>query len=66
MKKENPLKEKILKFMKKHKGNRFSLTEISERTDISYPSILKWIDVLVAEGKLQLKDYRNIKLVWLE
>lgn len=65
-KKPNPLKDKIFKFMKKHKGNRFTLTEVSERTKISYPSVLKWINVLLAEDKIKLKDYKNIKLVWVE
>lgn len=66
VKKQNPLKETILKFMTRHKGNMFSQTEISERTKISYPSVLKWVGVLIAEDKIKHKDYKNIKLIWVE
>lgn len=62
----NLSKDKILKFLTKHKKNRFSLTEISLKTGLSYPTILKWVNVLEAEGKLNQRDYKNIKLIWVE
>lgn len=59
-----PIKDQILNFLVKHKGNRFSLTEVSLKTGVSYPSVLKWINVLDAENKIEQRDYKNIKLVW--
>jgi len=40
-----------------------SLTELSKQLEISYPSILKHCDILFAEGKIDIKDYGNVKLV---
>ena len=59
------IKEKIYKFVKESK-EKFNLKQISEKLKISYPSVLKWIEVLKAEKRIQVEDYGNIKLVSVE
>lgn len=63
------IKEKIYKFLKESK-EKFNLLQISQKLKISYPSVLKWVEVLKAEKfrdpKVVVKDYGNIKLVGLE
>ena len=63
------IKEKIYKFLKESK-EKFNLKQISEKLKISYPSVLKWIEVLKAEEfrkpKIKVEDYGNIKLVSVE
>ena len=56
------MKEKILKFLEKQK-ELINLKELSEKLEISYPTILKHCDVMTAEGKIHTKDYGNVKLV---
>jgi hypothetical protein len=34
-------------------------------TEISYPTVLKWVLVLQAERKVKIDDYGNVKLVYL-
>ena len=36
---------------------------ISKALKISYPTILKYCEILLMEGKIQVKDYGNVKLV---
>ena len=52
----------ILEFLDKQ-TEVISLTELSNQLEISYPSILKHCDILFAEGKIDIKDYGNVKLV---
>ncbi len=63
------IKEKIYKFIVESK-KKFNLTQISKKTNVSYPSVLKWIEVLKAEEfrkpKIVVEDYGNIKLVGVE
>ena len=63
------LKEQIYKFLKESK-EKFNLKQISQKLKISYPSVLKWIEVLKAEEfrkpKIKVEDYGNIKLVSIE
>ena len=54
--------ESIINFLNKQK-EPISIIELSKQLEISYPSILKHCDILFAEGKINLKDYGNIKLV---
>ena len=64
------IKEKIYKFLKNNTGKRFVLIDLHRKLKISYPSILKWTSVLVAEKyrdpPVQILDYGNVKLVWIE
>jgi len=55
-------KEKILDFLKKE-DNIINLTELAQRTKISYSTVLKYIEILEIEGKIDIKDYGNVKLV---
>ncbi len=62
------LKEKIYSFLKENAGERFSMTQLKEKTGISYPSVLKWIEVLLAEKDrdpiVKIEDYGHLRLVW--
>lgn len=55
-------KEELLDFLKQQK-EPLSPTQIEGMVNVSYPTILKWCDVLFAEGKIIIKDYGNIKLI---
>jgi len=63
------IKEKIYKFLVESK-DKFNLKQISEKLKISYPSVLKWVEVLKAERfrkpRIKVEDYGNIKLVGVE
>lgn len=63
------LKEKIYIFLKESK-EKINLKQLSEKLKISYPSVLKWVEVLKAEQfrkpKVTVQDYGNIKLVGVE
>ena len=63
------IKEKIYKFLIESK-NKFNLMQISQKLKISYPSVLKWVEVLKAERfrkpRVKVEDYGNIKLVGVE
>lgn len=63
------IKEKIYQFLIESK-EKFNMKQISEKLKISYPSVLKWIEVLKAEQfrkpKIKVEDYGNIKLVGVE
>jgi len=63
------IKEKIYKFLVESK-NKFNLMQISQKLKISYPSVLKWVEVLKAERfrkpRIKVEDYGNIKLVGVE
>ncbi len=63
------IKEKIYKFLIESK-KKFNLKQISEKLKISYPSVLKWVEVLKAERfrkpRVKVEDYGNIKLVGVE
>lgn len=57
------IKIKILEFLKLNAGQKFSATSIEKNLPYSYPTILKWIDVLKAENLIFVEDYGNIKLI---
>jgi len=63
------IKEKIYKFLVESK-DKFNLMQISQKLKISYPSVLKWVEVLKAERfrkpRIKIEDYGNIKLVGVE
>jgi DNA-binding transcriptional ArsR family regulator len=59
-------KEKILKVLKEFPDEKISISRISKMiTEISYPTVLKWVLVLQAERKVKIDDYGNVKLVYL-
>lgn len=71
--KPEEIKEKIYNFLKENKGERYSLIEIVRKTRISYPSVMKYIPMLVLESQtgkrkppVKLQDHGHIKLVWIE
>lgn len=56
------MKDKILNFLKKQK-KPISPTKIAKELEVSYPTVLKYCEVLKAEGKIKIEDYGNVKLV---
>ncbi len=64
------IKEKIYNFLKENSPKRYNLSQLKRETGISYPTILKWVEVLIVEQdrnpKLNVEDYGSIKLVWVE
>lgn len=55
-------------FLAKNREKYFSVTEIHSTLNInSYPTVLKAVDILIAGGRVNVKDYGSIKLVsWKE
>lgn len=60
------LKPIIYDFLISNAGKKFAVRHISQELKISYSTTLKWIEVLVAEGKVKCEDWKNIKLVWVD
>ncbi len=59
------IKQKIRKFLRENSKEEFSISKIKENVGHSYPSVLKWVEVLSAspEEKIIVRDFGNIKLV---
>ncbi len=65
------IKENIYDFLKENPGKRFNLRELTDKLKIcSHATIIKWTTVLCAEQdrdpKINMEDYGNVKLVWVE
>jgi len=59
-------KSVILKVLKEFPDERFNVKQMQSMIDnISYPTLLKWVMVLEAEGKIKIEDYGNVKLIQL-
>ena len=60
------IKEKILRSLKEIPDKKISISELQRIiNDFSYPTILKWVLILQAEGKIIIEDYGNVKLIKL-
>ena len=63
------IKEKIYKFLVENKGEEFSQKEIMRQLKVSYPSVLKWVAVLLAEEdrdpRVKAKDYGSLKSIYV-
>jgi len=60
-------KEQIFKFLEDHKGEKFTMKKLNEEIKhISRATIFKWVEVLIAEKRVEVEDYGNIKFVWVE
>ena len=57
-------KEIILEFIRKNREKKYNAKALSKEINISYPTVLKWIDVLYAEKKIKIEDYGNLKLIY--
>lgn len=57
------MKDKILKYLKRHPKKEFSIRTIHKLTKISYPTAQRAVAILQAEGKINVKDLGNGKLV---
>lgn len=70
---EETTKEMVLRFIKE---NTTSLKKISSKElakqmningdSISYQTLLKYVDILIAEGSIKADDYGVLKLVWFD
>lgn len=76
------IKEKILNFLMEHKGIKYTARDLRKALSksegitykmeyktaniFSYPTILKWCDILVAEGKIKCNNYGCKKEIWYE
>lgn len=65
--KETDNKSKILNFLKKHPDRILSISDLSRELDMSQNTVSKWIEVLRAEGRIQVEDKGNIKIIrWVK
>jgi len=68
--KSNPKKEAIYKFLKDNIGKRFSQKELERKLNISYPIILKWVNVLEVEKdrkpSVKIEQHGMVKLIYAE
>ncbi len=62
---ENKTQTKILNFLKTQE-EPLNLKELSKKTKISYPTILKHCDILQAKNKVTIKNYGNVRLIKME
>ena len=60
----NEIKEKILEYIKIKLKEPTTAKEISEKLNISYPTLTKYLAVLEAEGRILVNDYGNIKFYY--
>lgn len=61
------IKSKILEFLRESRGSKFPVRDLARRLPIaSYPTILKWTEVLIAREEIQSEHYGNIKLVFID
>ena len=61
------IKDRIVDFLKKSRGSKFPIRELARQLPIaSYPTILKWTEVLIGMEEIQAEHYGNIKLVFIE
>lgn len=57
------IKEKILNYLRLLPDEKFNIKQLQNLTNISYPTLLKWVMVLQAEKKINIEDYGNVKIV---
>lgn len=61
------IKQKIYDFLKENQGKKFAVKRIFEQTKFaSLPTIHKWVGILIAEERISVDDYGNIKLVYVD
>jgi len=61
------IKDKIVNFLKGSKELKFPVKELARQLEIaSYPTILKWTEVLIGTKEIQSEHYGNIKLVFID
>lgn len=57
-------KNKIFTFLKELNGARSNVRQISLTTKLSYPISIKWVEVLLAEGKIKEERVGNARTLW--
>lgn len=62
----NNKKDKIVNYLKERGGEPTTIKNIMSGVNISYPTADKWVAVLIAEGKILMNDYGNIKFYYAE
>lgn len=61
--------DKIISILRE--GERLSIKELYEKLlekgeEVSPATVLKWVEVGIALGKIKEKDYGNVRIVWVE
>jgi Fe2+ or Zn2+ uptake regulation protein len=61
--------DKIISILRE--GERLSIKELYEKLlergeEVSPATVLKWVEVGIALGKIKEKDYGNVRIVWIE
>jgi hypothetical protein len=59
------IKDKVIEFLSKNPGPYYP-KKLSDEMEISYPTMLKCIDILCAEGKITLEDLGTAKVIKLK
>jgi len=62
---EKRVKDKIYNFLLEREEVPTTTKQIMASLNITYPTILKWLAVLEAEGKIKVSDYGNIKFYYI-
>ena len=59
-------KDLILKHLNLIPDEKMNISQLQKQIgNISYPTLLKWIMVLEAEGKINVEDYGSVKIISL-
>lgn len=59
-------------FLKKNAGKRFTVRQIymilkdKNRINCAYPTLLKYVDILVAKKRIKIQDFGAVKSIWVE
>jgi len=60
------IKKRIMDLLKQFPDEKLSVTQLhSMISNVSYPTLLKWVLILQAEKQVKIDDYGNVKLVYL-
>jgi len=64
------LKDRILKFLKSNENKEYTVSQLSREINsileksVSYGTVLKYCDILIAEGSIQVKDFGAVKVIY--
>lgn len=67
----NAIEIKILNFLSDHKRRRYHIAILTTELNntgfkVSYPTVLKRTDILVAKGLIKSERFGTVKVVWFE
>ena len=53
----------IIIFLKENCNERFSMLEISRRTNVGYNTVQKYIIILLNKNLIKMEDFGNVKVI---